>query len=187
MRPDPIEICRWLNREGVSAAPCPWLPAISIHDDEEYEGHDFDLIRPRERLRIGRVLTGHGLRRRGAREFEHVDGTLELPRPGRSLASDPAEELLRLLERPSTLPFATPTQAVLVTLRLAGSELPAARAADLEALVREHPVNLEKIDRRLQRAPIHRAWMEARPGIESVQRDGILQRRRREFRSSLPR
>jgi hypothetical protein len=55
-----LEIARWLNRGGLSAAPCPWLNAISIFVDEEYERFDYDLIGPRDRLRIGRVLEEHG-------------------------------------------------------------------------------------------------------------------------------
>ena len=35
-----LEISRWLNQSRLSAAPCPWLRAVSIFVDERYENYD---------------------------------------------------------------------------------------------------------------------------------------------------
>jgi hypothetical protein len=44
------EIARPLDQARISAAPCPWLGAISVFVDERYENYDYDLIPPSTRL-----------------------------------------------------------------------------------------------------------------------------------------
>jgi len=184
---DTIQLSRWLNRDGMSAAPCPWLPAISIFDDETYEGHDLDGIRPRDRLRIGRVLEANGLTRRGARVFEGVGVRVVVSRPSRSLASDPSDELRRVLGRSHTIAVGTPTQVLLVTLQREGVSLSTERRDDLLALVHEQPVNLEKVDRFARGAPWEATYRGSRLALKEAQEAGTELRRQRRFRSRLPR
>jgi hypothetical protein len=181
-----LEIARWLNQGGLSAAPCAWLSAVSIFVDEEYEKSDYDLIGPRDRLRIASVLEEHGYRQRTGREFEGPLGRIEFPRPSRTLSSDPASELEQVLDCGSGAAFATPTQILLATWRREGPSLSESRHKDLIGLVREQPANLEKIRdwlRRTDRRPDFELMM---PKLNTVQREGFEQRRKGTFRSQLP-
>ncbi|HVS66772.1 MAG TPA: hypothetical protein VMT85_25075 [Thermoanaerobaculia bacterium] len=184
---DLIKVCRWLNRNGVSAAPCPWLPAISIFDDELYEGHDLDGLRPRDRLRIRRLLVAHGLAPRGARAFEGHGLRVELSTPPRSLASDPSEELRRVLAGGRTIAAGTPTQVLLATLHREGATMSPDRSSDLVDLLYEQPANLEKVDRFARGAPWERTYLATRPELKAAQETGTELRRQRRFRSRLPR
>jgi len=182
-----VEIASWLNPEGVSAAPCGWLSAISIFVDERYENYDYDLIGPRARRRISQVLQDHGLRQLNGRVFESAKGRVEFPRPSRTLATDPAEEFERVLDRGSAIAFATPTQVLLTTWRREGPRLPEARQSDLVELVREQPANLDKVRDWLRRTESATDFQRCRPELEAAQEDGIELRRRGMFQSRLPR
>jgi hypothetical protein len=181
------EISSWLNQGGVSAVPCSWLTAVSIFVDEEYENFDYDMIGPRVRLRIARVLEEHGFRQRTGREFEGPLGKIEFPRPTRTLASDPASELEDLLDRGSRAVFATPTQILLATWRREGPSLSEERLLDVLALVREQPANLEKIRDWLRRSDLGSDFERVLPQLETAQREGFEQRRKSASRSQLPR
>ena len=181
------EIARWLNQDGMSAAPCAWLNAISIFVDEEYENFDYDLIGPRDRLRIARVLEEHGYRQRTGREFEGPLGRVEFPRPSRTLASNPASELEQVLDRGAGAVFATPTQILLATWRREGPSLSEARRTELLALVREQPANLDKIREWLRRTDRGPDFELALPQLKAAQREGFELRRKGAFRSQLPR
>lgn len=184
---DVIEIARWLNQGGLSAAPCAWLSAISIFVDEEYEKFDYDLIGPRARLRIARILEEHGYRQRTGRGFEGPLGRIEFPRPSRTLASDPSSELEQVLDRGTGAVLATPTQILLTTWRREGPSLSESRRKEVLGLVREQPANLEKIRewlRRTDRRPDFELMM---PQLDTVQREGFEKRRKGTFRSLLPR
>jgi hypothetical protein len=176
-----------LNRAGLSAAPCHWLRAISVFVDEEYENFDYDLIGPRDRRRIARVLGEHGFRQRTGRKFEGPMGTIEFPRPSRTLASDPASELEQALDRGAGTVFATPTQILLATWRREGPELTNSRRSELLALVREQPANLEKVRDWLRRTDRRPDFELLRPQLVAAQREGFEQRRKGTFRSRLPR
>ncbi|MGB5294348.1 MAG: hypothetical protein WBP34_05290 [Thermoanaerobaculia bacterium] len=184
---DLLEISRWLNRNRLSAAPCAWLSAISIYVDARYENYDYDIIVPKARLRIARVLLDHGFSQLSGRVFEGADGRIEFPRPTRSLASDPAQELEDVLRRPGVAAFATPTQVLLTTWRREGPELAPSSQADLLALVREQPANLDKIRDWLRRTPSRADFQRFRPRLEAAQEQGLQQRRQGTFRSQLPR
>ena len=184
---DVEEIARWLNRAGMSAAPCEWLRAISIFVDEEYESFDYDLIGPRDRLRITRVLEELGFRQLTGRAFEGPLGRIEFPRPSRTLASDPASELEQVLGRGVGAAFATPTQVLLATWRREGPELSESRSTELLALVREQPANLGKIHEWLRRTDRAPDFERLRPQLAAAQREGFEQRRKGTFRSQLPR
>jgi hypothetical protein len=163
------------------------MRAISVFVDEEYENFDYDVIGPRDRLRIARVLEEHGFRQRTGREFAGPLGTVEFPRPSRTLSSDPAAELERVLDRGAAAVFATPTQILLATWRQDGSELTDSRRSALLALVREQPANLEKVRdwlRRTDRGPDFELLL---PRLVTAQREGFEQRRKGTFRSDLPR
>jgi hypothetical protein len=175
-----------LNRAGLSAAPCQWLRAISVFVDEEYENYDYDLIGPRDRLRIAGVLEEHGYRQLTGREFEGPTGTIEFPRPSRTLASDPASELERVLDLGADAVFATPTQIVLTTWRRDGPELADSRRSELLALVREQPANLDKVRDWLRRTDRGPDFELLRPQLLAAQREGFEQRRKGTFRSRLP-
>lgn len=180
-------ICRWLNRSDVSAAPCPWIGAISIFVDERYENFDFDVLGPAARRRISRVFEAQGWRRRGSRVFEGPEGRVELPRAARSLSSDPAHELESILKRDGGAAVATPTQVVFLTLRRSGAVLPNERADDLAALVHEQPANLDKVRDWLRRSDSERAFWQLRPRLAERQKEGCELRRRHGFSSRLPR
>lgn len=115
-----LEIARWLNQGGLSAAPCACLSAVSIFVYEECEKSDYDLIGPRDRPRIGSVFEEHGCWQRTGREFEGPLGKIEFPRPSRTLASDPASELGQALDCGSGAVLATPTEILLATWRREG-------------------------------------------------------------------
>lgn len=184
---DIVEVAQWLNRRGICAAPCAWLSVISIFGDEHYENYDFDLIGPRDRLRIARVLRDHGFRQRSGRVFQGPRGRIEFPRPTRSLASDPAYELERVIDRQAGAAFATPTQVVLITWRREGSSLSESRLSELLALLREQPANLDKVRDWLRRTDGEREFHRRRPQLAAAQEEGFQLRRRGEFRSELPR
>ncbi len=181
------EIARWLNRARLSAAPCAWLPAISIFVDEHYENFDFDLIGPSVRLKIGRVLAEHGFHQRRGREFEGPGGRIVFPRATRSLASDPAAELEAVLDGGEAAVLATPTQVLLATWRREGPELGTDRESDLLALVREQPGNLEKIWDWLRRTENGPGFRKLKPRLAAAQEEGFMLRRSGTFRSRLPR
>lgn len=184
---DLLEISRWLNRSGVAAAPCGWLPAVSIFVDELYENFDYDLIGPKARLRIAAVLKDRGFRQRSGRVFEGPGGRIEFPRPARLLSSDPVSELDDALQRGAGAVFATPTQVVLATWRREGPELPDGRAEELLALVREQPANLDKVSDWLRGTESAAGYSRLKPRLASVQEEGFQLRRKGRFRSFLPR
>lgn len=181
-----VEVARWLASRGINAVPCAWLSAISIFVDEHYENYDYDLIGPRERLRIARVLREHGFRQRNGRVFEGPLGRLEFPRPTRSLASDPAHELERVINRNAGAAFATPTQVVLITWRREGSHLSESRFHELLALLREQPANLDKVRDWLRRTGSEADFRQRRPQLARAQEEGFQLRRRGDFRSASP-
>jgi hypothetical protein len=180
------EIARWLNREKLSAAPCAWLSAVSIFVDEEYENYDYDIIGPRARKTVARVLGEHGFRQVSGRVFESHDTRFEFPHPTRSLASDPAAELEAIVERGTAAAFATPTQVLLATWRREGPRLSDARQEDLLALVREQPANLDKVRDWLRRTECAEDFARCCIRLAAAQEQGSQQRRRGEFRSQLP-
>lgn len=182
-----VEISRWLNRSGLSAAPCPWLSSISIFVDERYENYDYDIIGPQARRRIARVLVEHDFQRLSGRVFEGPLGRIEFPRPTRSLATDPSEEFERVIDRAVGATFATPTQILLTTWRREGPEIAPSRQQDLLKLVREQPANLDKIRDWLRRTPCRSDFQRLRPRLEKAQEEGVQQRRRGTHHSQLPR
>ena len=185
---DLIEIARWLNGQGISAAPCTWLSAISIFVDEDYENYDYDIIGPRARRGIARVLQAHGFRRLTGRAFaEPKAGRIEFPRPTRTLASDPVAELVTALDHQADAVFATPTQILLLTWRREGPELSSRRSADLVALVREQPANIDKVGNWLRRTALEPGFRQLEPTLRQAQDEGTELRRRGRFRSQLPR
>jgi hypothetical protein len=182
-----VEIARWLNAGRLSAAPCPWLSAISVFVDEEYENYDYDVIGPRARKRIREVLVEHDYRQISGRVFEGPQGRIEFPRPTRSLASDPAAELEGVVERAASAVFTTPTQVLLATWRREGPRLSPARQEDLVALVHEQPANLDKVRDWLRRTDCQADFQGLRSRLQTAQEEGFQLRRRGEFRSRLPR
>lgn len=182
-----VEIAGWLNQSGVSAAPCPWLPAISIFVDEHYENYDYDMIGPKERRQISRALLDREFRQVGGRVFEGPLGRIEFPRPTRTLATDPVEELERVLDRGAGSVFATPTQVLLTTWRQEGPRLTSARQAALIELVREQPANLDKVRDWLRRTECATDFARCRPQLAAAQQEGFELRRTGRFRSRLPR
>ena len=182
-----VTIARRLNRGGVSAAPCPWLGVISLFVDERYENYDADLIGPKARFAVARLLGRFGYRQLTGRIFEGPDGRITFPRPNRSLASDPAAELEATLAEGPRAAFATPTQVLLATWRREGPELSDDRRNDLLRLVREQPANLDKVGDWLRRTDAAGAWARFRPELEAVQEEGVRLRRSGRFRSLLPR
>ncbi|HSN57479.1 MAG TPA: hypothetical protein VLT32_22610 [Candidatus Sulfomarinibacteraceae bacterium] len=182
-----VSLARWLNRGGVSAAPCPWLRTISIFVDERYENYDYDMIGPKARFAVARVLERRGFSQLTGRIFAGPGGRVEFPRPNRSLASDPAAELEATLAGKPEAAFATPTQVLLETWRREGPELSDERRRDLLQLVREQPANLDKVGDWLRRSHAADAWKRFRPELEAVQEDGVRLRRTGRFRSLLPR
>ena len=184
---DLVEIAGWMNREGVSAASCPWLHAISIFVDEHYENYDYDLIGPRDRKRIASILAANGFEQMSSRVFSSSDGRIEFPKPTRSLASDPGEEIERVIDRGESVALATPTQVLLTTWRREGPNLSEERRAQLLALAREQPANLDKVRDWLRRTDCKEAYGSLYPRLEAAQREGFDLRRRGAFRSQLPR
>ncbi len=180
-------VASWLNRARLSAAPCPWLGAISIFVDERYENYDYDLIGPRTRLAIARALGRHDYSQRTGRELVGPLGRIEFPRPNRTLSSDPAAELEAVLDRRNAIAFATPTQILLATWRREGPNLSDERQDDLVALVREQPANLDKITDWLRRTDHADAFARLKPRLAEVQEEGFQLRRAGRFRSRLPR
>ena len=182
-----VSLARWLNRGGVNAAPCPWLAAISLFVDERYENYDADLIGPKARFAVARVLERRGFRQLTGRTFQGPVGRVEFPRPNRSLASDPAAELETTLACKPEAAFATPTQVLLATWRREGPELSGDRLTDLLRLVREQPANLDKVGDWLRRTDSAGAWARFRPELDAAQEEGVRLRRSGRFRSLLPR
>jgi hypothetical protein len=181
-----VGVASWLNRQRLSAAPCPWLSAISIFVDEHYENYDYDIIGPRARREISRVLLDHGFRQIRGRVFEGRSGRLEFPHPTRSLASDPAAELEAVLDRGTGAVFATPTQVLLTTWRREGPQLSPARQTDLVDLIREQPANLDKIRDWLRRTDCRSDFERCLPRLEAAQEQGFQERRQGTFGSRLP-
>jgi hypothetical protein len=180
-------IARLLNSQRLSAAPCPWLSAISIFVDEEYENYDYDMIGPRTRRSLIDILSTSGYRLASGNALEGPAGRLEFPRPTRTLGGDPAAEFERVVDGPADVAFGTPTQILLATWRREGPKLSPERKDDLIALVYEQPANLDKIAdwlRRTDRLADFRALL---PRIRATQREGTGLRTRGAFRSRLPR
>jgi hypothetical protein len=180
------EIARLLNHRGMSAVPCPWLSAISIFVDEEYENYDYDMIGPRARRSVIDILSAGGYRLASGNVLAGPFGRLEFPRPTRALGADPAAEFERVIDGPADVGFGTPTQILLATWRLEGPELSPKRRDDLLALVYEQPANLDKIAdwlRRTDRLPDFRALL---PRLQARQQEGTSLRKRGAFRSRLP-
>jgi hypothetical protein len=181
-----LRISRWLNQSRLSAAPCPWLRAVSIFVDESYENYDYDIIGPRARLRIAEVLQEHDFQQLSGRVFEGPLGRIEFPRPNRSLASDPSEEFEQVVDGSADGVFATPTQILLTTWRREGPELAPSRQQDLLKLVREQPANLDKIRDWLRRTTCLADYQRFRPRLETAQEQGLEERRRGSFQTQLP-
>jgi hypothetical protein len=181
------EIAGWLNRAGLSAAPCAWLGAISISVDERYENFDYDMIGPRARSRIARTLKEHGFRQISGRVFEGPQGRIEFPHPTRSLATDPAAELEHVIDRGASTALATPTQILLATWRREGPDLSIARQSELLELVREQPANLDKVRDWLRRTDCWASFRRLQPQLSAAQEEGTQMRGKGTFRSRLPR
>ncbi len=181
------QVARWLNRAGLNAAACGWLPAVSIFVDEFYDNHDYDLLHPSARLRIAAVLKERGFRQRSGRRFEGPAGRIEFPRPPRLLSSDPLAELEEAVRNGADAVFATPTQVVLATWRREGPELGDARQRELRELVREQPANLDKVGDWLRRTASGAEYARFKPELAAAQEEGFQLRRTGRFRSSLPR
>lgn len=175
---DRSSIARWLRASRIGAEPCDWLGAISIFVDEHYDNFDYDVIGPRVRLAIAKVLAQNGFRQRSGRVFEGRSGWIEFPAPNRTLASDPATEVERLLERPHTTILATPTQVLLTTWRRSGPELPEDLQHQLIDLLRAQPANLDKVTDWLRRTPNRSAYVRALPMLRRAQEEGYQERRR---------
>ena len=181
------EIARHLNRAGTSAAPCSWLPAISVFVDEYYENYDYDVIGPRDRLRIARVLKELGYRQLNGRQFDGPEGRVEFPKPTRLLASDPAAELEKVLRQTGAVALATPTQVVLTTWRREGPGLGDGRLEALRGLVREQPANLDKVRDWLRGTEHEPDFRRHKPQLAAIQEEGYQLRRTGRFRTQLPR
>jgi hypothetical protein len=184
---DSVEISRWLNRKGISAAPCEWLRSLSILVDETYENYDYDMIGPRTRFRVIKILEDQGFRQLSGNVLEGPRGRIEFPPPTRTLSSDPAAELERVVGRTTGVVVATPTQVLLATCRREGPDLSPSRQSELLALVREQPANLEKIAGWLRRDSSYPGFQNLAPRLLAAQKEGVEQRRRGIFRSRLPR
>ncbi|MGD9252666.1 MAG: hypothetical protein PVG92_01890 [Holophagae bacterium] len=184
---DLVEISRWLNRDGISAAPCEWLSAVSIFGHEHYENFDYDLIGPRDRLAIAGVLDGHGFKQRSGRSFEGPGGRIEFPRPPRLLSADPTAEFESTRADGADAVFATPTQVILATWRHEAPEPSRDRRDQLLALVREQPANLDKVGDWLRRSDGELPFGRFKPQLSAVQEEGYQLRRTGRFRSALPR
>jgi hypothetical protein len=182
-----VKVASWLNQGRVSAAPCEWLSAISIFVDEHYENNDYDLIGPAARHRISELLRQHGFRQLNGRVFEGSPGRIEFPRPTRSLASDPAEELEVVVDRRAGAVFATPTQILLASWRREGPQLSSERQSDLVSLVREQPANLDKVRDWLRRSECEAGFRRLEARLAAAQKEGFELRRQGKFRSQLPR
>jgi hypothetical protein len=184
---DLVEIARWLNRQGISAAPCQWLSALSIFGHEHYENFDYDLIGPRDRLAIAKVLEGHGYRQESGRSFAGPGGRIEFPKPPRLLSSDPVAELENSRRGGADVVVATPTQVLLSTWRHEGPEPSRERLDQLLELVSEQPANLDKVGDWLRRTPGEAAYNRFKAELAAVQEEGFQLRRTGRFRSMLPR
>ena len=182
------EIARVLNRGGVSAAPLRRLALLSIFDDDEYENYDFDLVPPRRRLRIASLLTAAGFRQISGRRLAAPDGgaPVVFPKPG-ILGSDPSRPAEELLSRGDAVILVTPTQALLLYLHRFGRQSAGALADELAGLVWEQPANLDKVGEWSRAAGLGRAFSRLRGDLNRAQAEGIELRRRRRFRSRLPR
>jgi hypothetical protein len=173
------DIARHLRRAHVPAMPCPWLPALSIFDAEDYENYDYGIIGPRDRQKIARCLQEEGFRQRRGRILEGDGLVLEFPPPTRLVSSDPAVELERVLERGKNVPFATPTQVILATLRRAARRLERPPEEELLTLVEQQPANLAKVLGWLRADFPEEPWREILAPLARAQRQGTEARRRR--------
>lgn len=183
-----VEIARLLNRGGVSAAPLRRLNAISIFDDEEYENYDVDLISPRRRRRISAALTAAGFRQTSGSTIEAPEAGLPLvfPKPG-ILGSDPSRPAADLLSAGHAVVLVTPTQALLLYLHRFGDDPAPALVDELTRLVWEQPANLDKVAEWARAAGLGRTFARLRGRLAESQAEGVDLRRRRVFRSQLPR
>ncbi|MEM7355903.1 MAG: hypothetical protein AAF657_34120 [Acidobacteriota bacterium] len=183
-----IEVARRLNRGGVSAAPLSRLPLLSIFDDDEYENYDFDVVSPRRRLRIGKILTADGFRQASGSRIESPNGGAPIlfPKPG-ILGSDPSRPAADLLARGGGIIVVTPTQALLLYLHRFGPETASTDEPELTRLVWEQPANLDKVHEWARAAGHEVPFSKLRPALTEAQAEGIDLRRRQIFRSQLPR
>lgn len=159
--------------------PCPWLPALSIFDAEDYENYDYGIIGPRDRQKIARCLQEEGFRQRSGRILEKDGLMLEFPPPTRLVSSDPAVELERILKKGQSVPFATPTQVVLATLRRAARRQEQPPEGELLTLLSQQPANLAKILGWLRADFPEEGWREMLAPLARAQRQGTAARRRR--------
>lgn len=185
--PDPrTAAARILNRGGVSAAPMARLPILSIFDDDEYENYDIDMIPPRRRSKLVKALVAEGYRQSSGRRIKDPDGArFEFPRPA-ALGTDPSRPAADLLGGGGSV-LVTPTQALLLYLHRCGDLGAGAVADELRGLVWEQPANLAKVAEWTRPAGRGALFAELRPVLDEAQREGIDLRKRREFRSRLPR
>ncbi len=181
-------IARRLNRGDLSAAPLRRLSAVSIFDDEEYENYDLDLISPLRRLKIAALLTGAGFRQTSGRRFAAPEGgaPVVFPKPG-ILGSDPSRPADELLERGGTVVLVTPTQALLLYLHRFGHPSAETLAEELTELVWEQPANLDKVEDWARAGGTGSTFSRLRRRLEDAQAEGVDLRRRRQFKSRLPR
>lgn len=184
---DRVEIARPLNRGGLSAAPLEHLAAISIFDDEEYENYDFDIITPRRRWRIAKLLKEIGYRQKWGSKLVPLEGgpPVLIPKPG-ILGSDPSRPAALLLAKAEGIVLTTPTQSLLLYLHHLGAAGIADGTEELSRLVWEQPANLEKVRDWARAAGLDSTFKALRRVLEPAQAEGIELRRQRRFRSRLP-
>lgn len=183
---DLVEVCRWLNRSKLSAAPCAWIPAISVFVDERYDRSDVDVIGPEARRHLARVLGQHGCRQLSGSVFEGPGGRFALPRLTPNLSEDPRHAFATILRGDQQAAFATPTQVIFLTLVATGGELTPNRENDLLELVHEQPANLDKIRAWLRRSESEAVFERIRVRLAVRQEEGRLLREQHAFRSRLP-
>ncbi|MEM9302169.1 MAG: hypothetical protein AAGE01_08670 [Pseudomonadota bacterium] len=183
---DLVEACRPLNRSRLSAAPCAWIPAISIFVDERYDRSDVDVLGPQQRQHIARVLGRHGWRQLTGGVFAGPHGRLVLPRLTPNLSEDPGHAFAALRGGGRQAALATPTQVIFLTLTAAVGGLDAERENDLLDLVHEQPANLDKVAEWLRRSSGEGEFDRIRVRLAARQEEGRLLREQHAFRSRLP-
>lgn len=183
-----IEIARILNRGGLSAAPLERLPLLSIFDDDEYENYDLDIVTPRRRSRIAGALKKAGFRQATGRVFQAPGGgaPVVFPKP-MGLGSDPSRPAAEVLGQGGSVVLVTPTQAVLLYLHRFGGQGAGALETDLSALVWEQPANLAKVGEWARAAGLGDVYDALKGKLAAAQGEGTDLRKKRLFRSRLPR
>jgi hypothetical protein len=177
-------IARTLRRRHVIAHPCPWLQAVSVFVDEQYDNFDYDIIGPRARLKIAAALKELGFDQKSGRRFEKGDDVVEFPPPTRTLASDPGIEFERTMQRAPGAVLATPTQILLTTWRHEGPVLAEHRRNALLDLVFEQPANLDKVHDWLRRTDSALDFRRFKPALAARQAEGTQRRRQGRMRSA---